>query len=237
MCFHNSMSKKAIEIAARYGRKSDIVEIYQDILNEQYHVNAFNFPKYPIVTKSDEIQVYNWGLIPFWVKTEEDAEEIRRMTLNARANTIFEKPSFREPIMKKRCLVPSTGYFEWRHEGSRKIPYFIYVKDESVFSMAGIYDTWLDKSTGEAHTTFSIITTDTNPLTDYIHNTKHRMPAIISKENEEIWLNPGLSKNNISTLLKPVEVDKMDAYIIDNEFIKKVPTDKSIIQPHAKIVN
>lgn len=237
MCFHNSMSKKAIEIAARYGRKSDIVEIYQDILNEQYHVNAFNFSKYPIVTKSDEIQVYNWGLIPFWVKTEEDAEEIRRMTLNARADTIFEKPSFREPIMKKRCLVPSTGYFEWRHEGSRKIPYFIYVKDESVFSMAGIYDTWLDKSTGEEHTTFSIITTDTNPLTDYIHNTKHRMPAIISKENEEKWLNPSISKNDISNLLKPLEADKMDAYIINNDFIKKMPTDKSIIQPHAKIIN
>ena len=84
------------------------------------------------------------------------------MTLNARADTIFEKPSFREPIMKKRCIVPSTGYFEWRHEGANKIPYYIYVKDEPIFSMAGIYDRWLDKDTGEEHKTFSIITTDTN---------------------------------------------------------------------------
>lgn len=233
MCFHNSMSKKAIEVAARYDRKSDIVEIYQDILNEQYHVNAFNFPKYPVITKSDEVQIYNWGLIPFWVKSEEDADEIRRMTLNARADTIFEKPSFREPIMRKRCLIPSTGYFEWRHEGSKKIPYYIYVKDEPIFSMAGIYDTWLDKSTGEEYSTFSMITTDTNPLTDYIHNTKHRMPAILSKENEEKWLDTHLTKEEISSLLKPFDAEKMDAYVIENDFIKKAPTDRTILQKHA----
>ena len=229
MCFHNSMSAKAVKLAARYGRKSDVVEIYQDILNEQYHVSAFTFPKYPIITTSDEIQVFNWGLIPFWIKTEEDTDEIRRMTLNARADTIFEKPSFREPIMKKRCIVPSTGYFEWRHEGTKKIPYYIYLKDEPIFSMAGIYDRWLDKETGEEYSTFSIITTDTNPLTDYIHNTKHRMPAILSKDNEEKWLNPNLTKQEIATFLHPYEADKMDAYVIENDFIKKKPTDRTIL--------
>ena len=230
MCFHNSMSAKAIKLATRYGRKSDIIEIAQDIINEQYHVNAFNFPKCPIITSSDEVQVFNWGLIPFWIKTEEDADEIRRMTLNARADTIFEKPSFREPIMKKRCIVPSTGYFEWRHEGGKKIPYYIYLKNEDIFSMAGIYDTWLDKETGNEHTTFSIITTDTNPLTDYIHNTKHRMPAILSKEDEEKWLEPGLSKAEIATLLNPYDADLMDAYVIRNDFMKKVPTDETILE-------
>lgn len=230
MCFHNSMSKKAQQLAARYGRKPDIIEIAQDIINEQYHVNAFNFPKYPIITISDEVQVFNWGLIPFWVKTEEDADEIKRMTLNARADTIFEKPSFREPIIKKRCIVPSTGYFEWRHEGNKKIPYYIYLKDEEIFSMAGIYDTWLDKATGVEHSTFSIITTDTNPLTDYIHNTKHRMPAILSKEDEKKWLEPDLPKVEIATLLKPYNVDLMDAYVISNDFMKKVPTDETRLQ-------
>lgn len=152
------------------------------------------------------------------------------MTLNARADTIFEKLSFREPIMKKRCIVPSTGYFEWRHEGSKKIPYYIYLKDEEIFSMAGVYDTWLDKSTGVEHTTFSIITTDTNPLTNYIHNTKHRMPAILSKENEEKWLESALSKADISALLKPYDAALMDAYVIGNDFIKKAPTDKTILE-------
>lgn len=230
MCFHNSMSAKAVKLAARYGRKSDIVEIYQDILDEQYHVNAFNFPKYPIITQSDEVQVFNWGLIPFWTKNEKSADEIKRMTLNARADTIFEKPSFREPIMKKRCIVPSTGYFEWRHEGTKKIPYFIYLKDEPIFSMAGIYDRRLDKETGEERDTFSIITTGTNPLTDYIHNTKHRMPAILSKEDEERWLDTSLSRTEIEALLKPYEADKMDAYVIESDFIKKMPTDSTILK-------
>ncbi|WP_294471610.1 SOS response-associated peptidase [uncultured Bacteroides sp.] len=230
MCFHNSMSAKTIKLAARYGRKSDIVEIYQAILDEQYHVNAFNFPKYPIITQSAEVQVFNWGLIPFWTKNEKSADEIKIMTLNARADTIFEKPSFREPIMKRRCIVPSTGYFEWRHEGTTKIPYFIYLKDEPIFSMAGIYDRWLDKETGEERDTFSIITTDTNPLTDYIHNTKHRMPAILSKEDEAKWLDTSLSRIEIEAMLKPYEVDKMDAYIIENDFIKKMPTDSTILK-------
>lgn len=224
------MSAKAIKLAARYGRKSDIVEIYQDILDEQYHVNAFNYPKCPIITESDEIQVFNWGLIPFWIKDEKNAEEIKRMTLNARADTIFEKPSFREPIMKKRCIIPSTGYFEWRHEGKKKIPYFIFLKDEPIFSMAGIYDSWLDKKTGEVKQTFSIITTDANPLTDYIHNTKHRMPAILSKEEENRWLDSSLSKTEIDSLLNPYEADKMDAYIVENDFINKASTDPSILQ-------
>lgn len=230
MCFHNSMSAKAIKLAARYGRKSDIVEIYQDILDEQYHVNAFNYPKCPIITESDEIQVFNWGVIPFWTKDEKNAEEIKRMTLNARADTIFEKPSFREPIMKKRCIIPSTGYFEWRHEGKKKIPYFIFLKDEPIFSMAGIYDSWLDKKTGEVKQTFSIITTDANPLTDYIHNTKHRMPAILLKEEENRWLDSSLSKTEIDSLLNPYEADKMDAYIVENDFINKASTDPSILQ-------
>lgn len=235
MCFHNSMSAKAIKLAARYGRKSDIVEIYRDILDEQYHVNAFNYPKFPIITESDEVQVFNWGLIPYWTKDRNSADEIKRMTLNARADTIFEKPSFREPIMKKRCLIPSTGYFEWRHEAKKKIPYFIFLKDEPIFSMAGIYDSWLDKETGEEKRTFSIITTDANPLTDYIHNTKHRMPAILSKEEEEIWLDASLSKTDIESLLNPYEAAMMDAYIIENDFIKKASTDPSILH-RAKII-
>lgn len=230
MCFHNSMSAKAIKLAARYGRKSDIVEIYQDILNEQYHVNAFNYPKYPIIIESEEIEVFNWGLIPFWTKDKQSADKIKRMTLNARADSLFEKPSFREPILKKRCLVPSTGYFEWRHEGTKKIPYYIYLKDEPIFSMAGIYDQWVDKETREVLSTFSIITTDTNPLTDFIHNSKHRMPAILSEEDEEKWLAPTLSKAEIEALLSPFEADRMDAYVIKNDFIKKAPSDPTILE-------
>ena len=230
MCFYNSMSAKAQKLAARYGRNLSVVEIAEKILDERYRVNAFNFPDYPIITSDPAIQEFKWGLIPFWVKDEGQADEIKRMTLNARADTIFQKPSFREPIMKKRCIVPSTGYFEWRHAGDKKIPYYIFVKGEPIFSMAGIYDSWLDKSTGEIVKTFSIITTDTNPLTDYIHNTKHRMPAILSLSDEEKWLDPKLDKSEIEKLLQPFPVELMDAYVIENDFLKKKTDDPTILK-------
>lgn len=230
MCFYNSMSKKAKQLAARYGRKSDIVEIYKDILEEKYRVSAFTYPEYPIITKLEEIQVFKWGLIPFWTKDEQDAEKVRKMTFNARTESIFEKPSFREPIKRRRCIVPSTGFFDWRHEDKKKIPFFISVKNEDIFSMAGIYDVWNDKATGELLHTFSIITTQANPLMSYIHNTNMRMPAILSKENEEKWLNPNLSEIEIKSLLIPFDESKMFAYQIENDFLKKDPEDETILQ-------
>lgn len=120
MCFHNSMSKKAKQLATRYGRQLNIVEIAEKIIQEQYHVSAFKNPKYPIITADPNIQIFNWWLIPFWVKSREEADTIRTKTYNARSETIFQKPSFRSSIINQRCIVPSTGFFDWRHENGEK---------------------------------------------------------------------------------------------------------------------
>ena len=224
------MNKKIKDLAARYGRKSDVVEMAREILEEQYHVNAFNYPFCPIVTREEEIDAFQWGLIPFWTRTEEDAKKIRQMTLNAKAETLFQKPSFREPAKAKRCLIPSTGYFEWRHEGKVKLPYYLLLKEEEIFSIAGIYDEWEDKKTGQRLVTFSMITTAANPLTAYIHNTQKRMPAILLKEEEEKWLDPELNEKEVLTLLQPVPADVMEAYRIKNDFLRKHSTDPSILE-------
>lgn len=224
------MSAKSQKLAARYNLKTDIVEIYKEILEENYHVNAFTHPLYPIVTGDNELQAFHWGLVPFWVKSEEQAKEIENMTINAKADTVFEKPSFRHSIMSKRCIVPSTGFFEWRHEGKDKIPYFIQVKNEDIFSMAGIFDVWNNPQTGEIYHSFSIITSEANSLMEYIHNTKKRMPVILSPEDEKRWIDPNLNKEDIKDLLKPFDADKMSAYIINKDFLKKNPKDKSIIE-------
>ncbi len=230
MCFHNSMSKRGHQLASRYSRKSDITEIYQDILSEQYHVNAFKFPKCPIITKSDEIQVFDWGLIPSWVKNKSEAEFIRKRTLNTRGDRIFGTPFFEESAMKKRCIMPSTGYFEWGREGSTKVPYYIYLKNEPIFSMAGIYNCWIDRNTGEGRFTFAIITTESNSLGGQIRKITPRMPVILQKEKEEYWLDPCLSKEDVCSLLVPYEANKMDAYQVNSDFMKKKPTDPSIIE-------
>ncbi|MCI1648004.1 MAG: SOS response-associated peptidase [Bacteroides sp.] len=231
MCFHNSIFVKASKLAVRYGKNISVVEIAEKILEEQkYHANAFAFAEYPVITSAPNIQFFNWGLIPSWTKTVKEAQEIRKFTINARSDNVFDRASFSEPILRRRCLIPSTGYFEWRHERDRTIPYFIYLPNEEVFSMAGIYDIWRDKEAGDVFTSFSIITTEANRLTDYIHNTKHRMPVILSKDNEKDWLDPLLSKSDIENLLIPYDADKMDAYIIRNDFLKKVPNDPSILE-------
>lgn len=231
MCFHNSMSKKARQLAERYGRRLNALEVADETLQEQYHVSAFTNPEYPIVTQAPEIQVYQWGLIPFWTKTEEDAARIRTKTYNARAESIFEKPSFCASVRTRRCIVPSTGWFDWRHEKGRKIPYFIYVKDESIFSMAGIYAHWRNPSTGYSVSTFSIITTQANELMSFIHNTNFRMPVLLYKEEEEKWLYPELKDEEIKSLLRPFDDSRMDAYAIDNHFLRKNSHDPSIIRP------
>ena len=229
MCFHNSMTLKAVNLAARYNKKMHIDAITQQSIESQYHINGFAYPKCAIITNSDEVQVYQWGLIPFWVKNEEEANELRKLTLNARADTIFKKPSFRESIIRKRCIIPSTGYFEWRHEGDKKIPYYIYVKETPVFSIAGVHDSWVDKETGEIINTFSMITTDANSLTSYIHNTLHRMPVILSKPNEAIWLSDVKDHQAISDMLTPYPANEMDAYIIQNDFLRKADNDPTIL--------
>lgn len=222
-------------MAARFGRQINLITLAKEIA-PQYHVSAFTNPNYPIITSDPEVQIFKWGLIPFWTKTEKDAERIRRKTYNAKAETIFKLPSFREPIKSKRCLVPSTGYFEWRHEGKNKIPYFVYVRDEEIFSMAGIYDVWHDKQAGEVLHTFSIVTGPANDLTGYIHNNPknpHRMPVILASKGEEQWLQPDLSQEELAGLLKPFGAKDMDVYTIKPDFVKKASGDPTILDKAA----
>ncbi len=223
------MTQKAKALLARYQAKAN----YQIEFENVYHANAFSFPMWSVVTseKPEEIQLLRWGLIPKWIKTSVDAEKIRINTLNARSETVFEKPSFKMSVQRKRCLIPSTGFFEWRDENKKKIPYFIHLKDVEIFSMAGIYEDWTNTETGEIISGFSILTTQANPLMEFIHNTKKRMPVILSPENEMSWISNSLNKNDIQGLCKPFDESKMNAYKISNDFLKKTFNDETIILP------
>lgn len=234
MCFHNAMSAKIKKLTKRYNLKTDIIEIAEEILEEtrRYHVNAFAHPECPVITAGNQLRFERWGLIPHWVKTSKDADQIQNMTLNARSETLFEKPSFRTPIRKARCLIPSTGYFEYHHEGKEKTPYFIFLKNEELFSIGGISDQWLNPITGDVIETFSLITTPANQLTSWIHNggrNPGRMPFIIPQALEDIWLNPQTTKEELEAIMQPYPANEMNAYIIKKDFIKKDPHDPSIL--------
>lgn len=212
MCYHNAIAADGPELSERYDSYFDEIGDYKPI----YHENGFSFTKRPVITaeQPDKIQLFNWGLIPFWTKSKDEAEKIKTYTLNAMSETVFEKPSFRAAIKSKRCLIPSTGFFEWREFKKKKYPYYIHLKDEKIFSMGGIYEEWVDKETGEIKHTYSIITTAANPLIEKIHNVKKRMPLIFIRENERTWLDEGLSKEQIIQLMRPLEEKHMEGKTI-----------------------
>ena len=142
-----------------------------------------------------QIKEMNWGLVPSWSR---DGVNSGKM-INARAETVFEKPSFREVIHSRRCLVPADSFYEWRKEpDGRKLPYRIFLKNGDLLYMAGVWDRW---GTGaSAQQTFSILTTDPNEEMASLHN---RMPVILATESEqEKWLSD-LSEEEISNMLAP----------------------------------
>ncbi|WP_162427879.1 SOS response-associated peptidase [Pontibacter pudoricolor] len=163
----------------------------------------------PVMTnvQPNSIQFFSWGLQPFWAK---DAKAVKR-SINARAETLTEKPSFRNLLKSKRCLVPADGFYEWQVTNHGKVPYRILLKNEELFSFAGLWDEWLDKSTGEVLHTYTIITTEANDLVKPIHD---RMPVLLSPDAEELWLDEHQTQEELISLLKPYKADDMKAYPI-----------------------
>lgn len=148
--------------------------------------------------------MFHWGLVPFWAKDP----KIGTRLINARAETIAEKPAFRTPFKKHRCLVLADGFYEWDRKGARRVPYRVVLKDEMPFALAGICDYWKDES-GKELRSFSIITTDANQLIATIHD---RMPVILLPQDEKVWLDPGLDLIKALKMLRPYPADDMKMY-------------------------
>lgn len=151
-----------------------------------------------------EFAMLRWGLIPFWAREA----KIGCRLINARAETLEEKPSFRNSFKKYRCLIPSDGFYEWKEIPGRKtkMPYFIRLNDGGLFSMAGLWGTWQDKTTGEVIESCTIITTEPNTLLAEIHN---RMPVILRPDQYGPWLNTQTESNTLKKMFKPFAAKKL----------------------------
>jgi putative SOS response-associated peptidase YedK len=186
----------------------------------------------PVIIKNDknEISLMKWGLVPFWAKDP----VIGYKMINARAEEIEIKPSFRKPIRSQRCLIPANGFYEWQKinpEGKEeKIPFYIHQKNDEIFSMAGIYDYWHD-SEGKEITSFAIITTTPNNLMSKIHN---RMPVILNKKDENNWLDWQTNLNIVLSLLKPYPENNIEAYPISFSVNNPQNNNSSLINPLGK---
>lgn len=181
-------------------------------------------------TPGRRLVVMKWGLVPSWAKEPRTSFS----TINARAETITQKPAFRKLITGKRCLVPATGYFEWAtHNGAGgKQPYRVRVTsgnpgddqdEDQIMAMAGLYDVWKGPY-GEPLLTYTVITTEASPSIRALHD---RMPVILSREDEEVWLDPGVNETEgLLSLLRPYSDTQISAYRVGS-FVNSPANDRA----------
>lgn len=151
-----------------------------------------------------EFALFRWGLVPSWAK---DVKMGARM-INARSESVAEKPAFRAAFKRRRCLIPASGFFEWQVVNGRKQPMFIHPQDDPLFAFAGLWEYWAGADGSELETC-TILTTTPNELMGPIHN---RMPVIVEQEDFSMWLDPGLRPEDGLHLLRPYPAEKMAAY-------------------------
>lgn len=180
----------------------------------------------PVVVKHspNSLVLMRWGLVPAWAKDSKSEQ----LLINARAETLAQKPTFRRLLSSQRCIVPASGFYEWQQAGTGKIPNYISLKDESLFGFAGLYDHWTDSQGADVYS-YTIITTAPNALMAPIHN---RMPAILSQDDEEFWLNPDETEaTRLLPLLTPYAAEKMQATPVSRAVNNVRNEGASLLQP------
>ena len=231
MCYTIKIDLTREQLELRFGAKLDLPDTYKP----GSRISAFSLPQLPVICNDDplSIRIFTWGLIPFWVKDSNSAKDIRMKTFNAKSETLAEKPSFRNSLNRKRCLVLANGFYEWHTDGNKKTPYFIGLKDQIAFALAGLYDQWTNPETAEKINTFTVITTRANPMMEEIHNLKKRMPVILTPGTEQNWLdlNTDPLKDNLfepyPEELMFAELPELD-WLISGGLLIKVKSSESI---------
>ena len=188
MCFHSQQTSDAQKLINRF--KAEIKKSDEGQIKGIF--NGFDHPRTPIILNSEPtlIQCVEWGLMPFWAKDR----NLQDSTLNAKIETLQEKPSFKN-ILHRKCLVIVDGFFEWKwldEKGKNKEKHLITMPDNEPFALAGLWSEWVDP-TGETLKTYTIITTEAKGIMREIHNSKLRMPVVLKPEIENDWL---LGKTN-----------------------------------------
>jgi putative SOS response-associated peptidase YedK len=229
MCYNKSYLTKRLEkYARRYGDNEEEVKYIREQLEKfniapVYQVSGFDHPSVPVILDdTKQIHLFTWGLIPHWIESPVEAVKISNTTINARAESMFEKPAFREAARNRRCLVLVDGFFEHHHKLKQAYPYYIFLKDDEPMTLAGLWDEWKDPVSGIVRRTYSVVTTQANSTLARIHNNPKledgpRMPLILSREHEHDWLKPIHEKADqelIQMLAKPFDEAAINYYTV-----------------------
>ena len=207
MCGRFTLTAEFHEIIDRFAIEAAIAdELYQESYNvapSQSVLSVINDGE------KNRLGYLKWGLIPSWSKDEKIGSKL----INARGETLAEKPSFRDAFRKRRCLVLADSFYEWEcYENGTKIPMRIRLKSNEVFAMAGIWERW--KKGNDTIFTCTVITTSPNKLMSDIHD---RMPVILHKDDEQTWLNPKVQDSQLlSQYLQPFPQELMEAYEVSS---------------------
>jgi len=205
MCGRFTLTTNLGAVAARFG--------VSRFLEEAGRVPRYNIaPTQLVIVVNDDgtrhLTQMRWGLIPSWAKDP----AIGNRMINARAETVATKPAFRVALRKRRCLMPADGFYEWQPIGRRKQPVYITLKTREPFSFAGLWETWTS-SNGEEILSCTIITTEANELLTPIHD---RMPVILTRDAEAVWLDPAIQDPaRLLPLLTPYRAEEMEVYPVN----------------------
>jgi putative SOS response-associated peptidase YedK len=222
MCGRFTASFEFREIKLLFNVQRDI-----PLLSPRYNIAPSQ--EVPVIVQKDgvnELKPMKWGLVPYWAPDP----SIGNNMINARAETITKKPSYRRLVESQRCLIPADGFYEWRREGNGKIPVWFHLKKKQPFAFAGLWDMWRDVD-GEVLHTFTIITTVPNSLLRRIHN---RMPVIFDVPQAKQWLDPRLSARpaDIAAVLAPFPSEQMQAHDV-SPLVNKPEYDSAECIQHA----
>jgi len=176
------------------------------------------------MTHQKELTFLTWGLIPSWAKDPSIGQKL----INARAESLTEKPAFRAAFRRRRCIVPADGFYEWKKTGDGKQPYFIARKDGKPMALAGLWERW-ESPDGSVIESFALITTAPNALVRKIHN---RMPAILPEDAFDLWLDPFADLSVLKELLMtPYPADRLKAWPVSTLVNNPAHDDPSLIEP------
>ncbi len=202
----------------------DLASVPEGLVTARYNIAPTQ--PVPVITNEDptSLTAQRWGLIPSWAKDP----AIGSRLINARAETVHEKPSFRSAFKRRRCLIPANGFYEWKREGKTKRPYFVHLKEQALFAFAGLWEVWHSPDGDELHTC-TIITTEPNAVVSPLHN---RMAVILSPDDYDQWLSPDeLPPEALLPLLQPYDADQMDAYEVSTHVNSPANDDPTCIEP------